>query len=175
MTKALARKKASAAAKPAEVRREDALFARIVDIIESARGHVVRSVNTAMVQAYWLIGREIVEVEQDGAKRAGYGDDVIERLSQRLVTRLGEGFGARTLRRIRSFYLTYPAGSALPPEFGGPSKRTQALSKSRSRQIRTEALSKSPVPVVFPPSLGWSHYLALLKVRALRLATGDEA
>lgn len=58
------RKKAVAVTKLASASREDALFARVVDIIEAARGHVTRSVDTAMVQAYWLIGREIVEAER---------------------------------------------------------------------------------------------------------------
>ncbi|MBI4509685.1 MAG: DUF1016 domain-containing protein [Deltaproteobacteria bacterium] len=131
-----------------------------------ARGHVARSVNTAMVQAYWLIGREIVEVEQHGEKRAGYGDEVIDRLARRLAERLGQGFGARTLRRIRQFYITYPEGSALPPELGGPSKRTAVVSKSKTGRIRTAALTKSSqlAPAAFPPHLGWTHYLVLLRV-----------
>ena len=49
-------------------RREDELFKRVAEIIETARGHVARTVNSAMVHAYWLIGREIVEVEQQGKK-----------------------------------------------------------------------------------------------------------
>ena len=145
---------------------EEALFARVVGIVEGMRGRVTRSVNTAMVHAYWLIGHEIVEVEQQGATRAGYGDEVIERLATRLAGRVGHGFGARTLRRIRQFYLTYPAGSAVPPELGGPEKRSAALSKSKGVRIRTAALSKSASEVVnrFPKHLGWSHYLALLRV-----------
>jgi predicted nuclease of restriction endonuclease-like (RecB) superfamily len=159
------RKKTVAVTKPASARHEDALFARVVDIIEAARGHVARSVNTATVQAYWLIGREIVVVEQHGEKRAGYGDEVIERLAKRLAASVGHGFGARTLRRIRQFYVTYPEGSALPPELGGPAKRTAALSKSKPEKIRTAALTKSAgVPAPFPPHLGWTHYLVLLRV-----------
>ena len=59
-----------------------ALFGRIVDILEEARSHVARTVNSAMVVAYWLIGREIVEEEQKGQKRADYGKAVIEDLYQ---------------------------------------------------------------------------------------------
>lgn len=159
------RKKAGALGRSTSSSHEDALFTRVVDIIEAARGHVTRSVNTAMVQAYWLIGREIVEVEQHGEKRAGYGDEVIERLAQRLSGSVGQGFGARTLRRIRQFYVTYPNGSALPPELGGPAKRTAALSKSKREEIRSAALSKSSAgPAPFPPHLGWTHYLILLRV-----------
>ena len=51
----------------------DALFERIVAILEEARGNLVRVVNTQMVTAYWLIGREIVEEIQGGEDRAQYG------------------------------------------------------------------------------------------------------
>ena len=65
-------------------RREEELFKRVAEIIEAARGHVARTVNSAMVHACWLIGREIVEVEQHGRKRAGYGEELINRLAERL-------------------------------------------------------------------------------------------
>lgn len=145
---------------------EQALFARVVDIIHASRQHVARSVNTAMVQAYWLIGRDIVELEQQGKARAGYGDELITRLAKHLRGEVGKGFGARTLRRIRLFYLTYPEGSALLPELGSSEIRTALLSKSERGKDRTVPLSKSPeAPAVrFPPTLSWTHYLILLKV-----------
>lgn len=49
------------------------LFERIVEILENARAGVVRSINSAMVRAYWNIGRELVEYVQDGNQRAEYG------------------------------------------------------------------------------------------------------
>ena len=55
---------------------EDGLFKRVAEIIEAARGNVARTVNSAMVHAYWLIGREIVEIEQHGKERAGYGEEL---------------------------------------------------------------------------------------------------
>jgi hypothetical protein len=87
-----------------------------------------------MVHAYWLIGREIVEVEQHGKKRAGYGEQVIQRLAERLAAQFGAGYSIRNLRRIRQFYLTYPGGSVVPTELGGPEKRPAALAESRVRQ-----------------------------------------
>lgn len=164
----------------AETSHEDALFARVVDIIEAARGHVMRSVNTAMVQAYWLIGREIVEVEQRGEKRAGYGARVIEGLAKRLAGRVGKGFSVPNLRNMRQFYLTYPEGSALPGALSGAANRTDkrsalpsvSASKIRSavpgesrRGIRTTALTETGgMPAPFPPHLGWTHYLILMRV-----------
>jgi hypothetical protein len=72
--------------------RELELFKRVAEIIESARGRVARSVNSAMVQAYWLIGREIVEIEQQGKKRAGYGDRIIQGLAAKLTAEFGSGY-----------------------------------------------------------------------------------
>ena len=67
------------------VLKPDRLFERIVSILDQTRGNVVRSVNTNMVLAYWLIKREIVEEIQRGKKRAEYGKQLIENLSQRLT------------------------------------------------------------------------------------------
>ena len=50
------------------------VYERIRQILESARTNVARSVNTTQVVANWLIGREIVEEEQKGQKRARYGE-----------------------------------------------------------------------------------------------------
>ena len=67
-----------------------------------------------MVQAYWLIGREIVEVEQGGEARAEYGEAVVKRLSVRLTERYGRGYSYPSVKRMKQFYLTYRQGSALP-------------------------------------------------------------
>lgn len=143
---------------------EDALFARVVEIIEAARGHVARSVNTAMVQAYWLIGREIVEVEQHGERRAGYGERLLEGLAQRLAARVGKGFSVPNLRNMRQFYLTYRKGSALPDVLAGASNRSAAPGELASSRIRSAVPSESRGPALFPPYLGWTHYLLLMRV-----------
>ncbi|MCU0661670.1 MAG: DUF1016 N-terminal domain-containing protein [Myxococcota bacterium] len=147
-------------------KREEDLFRRVADIIESARGHVARTVNSAMVHAYWLIGREIVEVEQQGKTRAGYGDQLMEQLALRLSEQFGRGFGVATLRRVRQFYLTFPRGSALPPELGGPDKRSAALIDSQPRRIRSAVLIESGrvAQPLFPSHVSWAHYLILIRV-----------
>jgi len=83
---------------------EDKLYERVADILESARAQVARTVNTSMVDAYWRVGREIVEVEQHGHARASYGEEVIARLAKRLTRRFGKGFSAQNLRRMRQFF-----------------------------------------------------------------------
>jgi predicted nuclease of restriction endonuclease-like (RecB) superfamily len=147
-------------------RREEQLYKRVVAILEEARGQVVRTVNTAMVHAYWLIGRAIVEVEQHGQERAEYGERLVDRLAARLIKRFGTGFGVATLRRVRNFYLTFPNGSAIPDELGERRKRSTLLIKSAASKIRSTVLIKSRkrAGALFPPLLGWSHYLALMRI-----------
>ncbi len=65
-----------------------------------------------MVQAYWHVGKLIVEA-QGGAERAGYGDDLIKSLSFRLTKEFGKGFDSSNLRNMRTFYLTFPNCDAL--------------------------------------------------------------
>ena len=76
------------------------LFDRVATILEQARANVVRSVNSEMVIAYWL-----VEEEQRGEKRAEYGKRLIADRSQRLVERYGKGSSVAHLKNIRQFYL----------------------------------------------------------------------
>ncbi len=133
-------------------REEDALDQRAAQIIEGAREHVSRSVNTAMVHAYWLIGREIVGVEQAGKERAEYGEQVVKRLAVRLAKRFGRGFSYPSVKRIKQFYLTFPEGSAIPKD-AEEAKGSALLSLS----------SEASLPR-FPPLLGWTHYLILMRV-----------
>ena len=84
------------------------LYGRIHAILTAARTNVVRTVNTEMVRAYWLIGREIVEEEQAGQARAAYGGDVVTQISSRLQSAFGKGFTTTNIKYMRLFYLAYP-------------------------------------------------------------------
>ena len=75
-----------------------------------------RAVNLTMVQAYWSIGRRIVEEEQQGSRRAGYGASLLMELAIHLTKEFGKGFEERELRRIRQFYHAFPIRDALRPE-----------------------------------------------------------
>ena len=88
-------------------KKPEALFGRVVSILDQARGNVVRAVNTNMVLAYWLIGREIVQELQGGEARAEYGKKVVEELSARLTERYGKGFSSKVLWSFRQFHLVY--------------------------------------------------------------------
>lgn len=82
--------------------------ADVKNILEQARGKVRSAVNATMVEAYWLIGRRIVEEEQHGQHKAKYGARLLENLSMALATDFGRGFSYANLRNFRQFYLTYP-------------------------------------------------------------------
>lgn len=77
----------------------------IVELLESARRAAARSVNALMTASYWEIGRRIVDSEQGGAERAGYGDALLKRLPTDLTARFGRGFSERNLEQMRLFYV----------------------------------------------------------------------
>jgi predicted nuclease of restriction endonuclease-like (RecB) superfamily len=84
------------------------LYQGIRDILLSARTQVRQTVNTAMVQTYWQIGRLIVEDEQGGGRRAEYGKRVLTELAKRLSAEFGKGFSAQSLWNFRQFFLEFP-------------------------------------------------------------------
>ena len=92
------------------------LYGAIRQVLETARQSAYKAVNFAMVQAYWQIGRLIVEDEQNGENRAEYGKKVLDGLAERLTADFGKGFDARELRRMRQFYLLFSKWDAVRPE-----------------------------------------------------------
>ncbi len=88
-------------------------YKAVKEILESARRNAYRAVNFTMVQAYWNIGKLIVEEEQRGRARAGYGEYLLKDLSQRLTKDFGKGFDYSNIKNMRQFYLIFPIGDAL--------------------------------------------------------------
>ncbi|MCK5119778.1 MAG: DUF1016 family protein [Candidatus Latescibacteria bacterium] len=91
-------------------------YQSVKKILNDARDNAYRAVNFAMVEAYWHIGRLIVEEEQKGGKRADYGKSLINELSARLTEEFGKGFSPQSLWNIRLFYINFPILSALRRE-----------------------------------------------------------
>lgn len=92
------------------------LYNKVRTVLKKARSSAQNAVNAAIVQAYWQIGRLIVEDEQGGEGRAEYGKGVLKELSRRLTIEFGKGYSIQTLRNIRQFYTTFPKRSALRSE-----------------------------------------------------------
>ncbi len=133
------------------------LYNRIVEILNSARAGVVRSVNNHIVIAYWLIGKEIVEVLQQGEDKAEYGKNLIEEVSQKLSQEYGKGFSSTNLKYFRLFYQTY---SDRKPEI-----RHSASDESHDvLDDMIKSLTKKGALKSFSPSLSWTHYRVLSKI-----------
>src|SRR6266513_4352566 len=87
------------------------LIGGIAELLETSRRTAARAVNALMTATYWEIGRRIVEFEQQGEERAGYGEQLLAQLSADLTSKFERGFGVDNLQRVRSFFLIYPLES----------------------------------------------------------------
>lgn len=115
----------------------DSLFNKVSSLIEQGRMRVAAAMNVAEVYTKYQIGRYIVEEEQSGNKRAEYGKQVLEGLSERLTARYGDGWSYSNLRQVRQFFLVY--GN----------------------------LTISDCQISNPPdfTLSWTHYLVLMRIK----------
>ena len=131
----------------------------IVELLDAARRAAARSVNALMTASYWEIGRRIVEAEQKGKRRAGYGEQLMERLSADLTTRFGRGFSPDNLENMRRFFVAYPL-SAISETLSRKSGDGLPIENSEtvSRKFDLSKLAQ-----VF--TLPWSAYVRLLSVR----------
>lgn len=138
----------------------DNLYNKIAGLLQMAKQSVVRTVNHTMVYTYFDIGRMIVEEEQQGKERAGYGKQLIKNLSNRLQKEFGKGFSERNLEQMRQFYLVY----SIPQTVSAESQiaKSETLSRKSDERIIQQTLSaRSQIPVF---KLGWSHYLILMRM-----------
>ena len=87
---------------------ENIFVVEIKNILAQARQKAYSAVNTAMVEAYWQMGKRIVEQEQHGEQKAAYGEALLKNLSIALTQEFGKGFSYANLRNFRQFYITYP-------------------------------------------------------------------
>ena len=131
----------------------------IVELLGAARQAAARSVNALMTASYWEIGRRIVEAEQQGKRRAGYGEQLMERLSTDLTAQFGRGFGVNNLENMRRFFLAYPV-SEISQTLSG--KLDNELPDEKSQTVSGK-LSLAELAQVF--TLPWSAYVRLLVVK----------
>lgn len=110
----------------------------IQQIVRNARQKAYQAINVAMVQAYWLIGKRIVEEDQQGEARATYGKELLKNISLQLQNEFGKGFSVDNLENMRRFYVSYP------------------ISETVSRKLQTPDFQ-----------LSWSHYLMLMGIKDL--------
>ena len=72
-------------------------------------GKVIREkqANKELTEAYWNIGKLIVDA-QDGKEKAKYGDELLKEWSKKLSLKYGKGYNLTNLKRFRQFFLTFP-------------------------------------------------------------------
>ena len=126
-------------------------------IVSAARDASYRMANLMQVAQNWLIGRRIVEQEQQGKIRAEYGKHVVELASQVLTKEFGQGFSETQIKSFRKFYLTFSdlqIQQTVPAEF-----------RSRLASIRQTMPAESVTDgIAMPVQLSWSHYERLIRV-----------
>ena len=134
---------------PSTTKKYTALLNNIGTTVQKARENAVKAINTELVNAYWHIGKYIVEFEQGGKQRAAYGAELLVKLSSDLKLKYGKGFSRSSLQLMRLFYIRYPKFD------------TTTL----KRPIRQTVSGKSQIyQTVSGISLSWSHYAELLTV-----------
>lgn len=146
----------------------DQFYSTIKTILINARQKVYRSINFTMVTTYWNIGRIIVEEEQRGKDKAGYGVYLLKYLSEKLTQDFGKGFSRKNLENIRLFYLTYKnqqvtISQTLSTKLG----KNRSIGQTVSGQLGldksiSETLSRKLKENPF--KLSWSHYVFLIRL-----------
>lgn len=122
---------------------EQQFYEQIKRILFEARNKAYQTANFAMVEAYWNIGKSIVE-QQDGEERAEYGARLIAELSKQMTADFGKGFTAANLKNMRQFYLTFPKGYALRSELSWTHYRLlMRVENKNAREFYTEEAIKS--------------------------------
>lgn len=143
------------------------LYATVRTIIAKARASVYVAANAAMVEAYWNVGREIVE-KQGGKSKAKYGDGLIKSLSVRLTAEFGAGFTVSNLFNMRQFYLTFPKFHTVCRELSWSHYRIlMRIENADARQYYLEECVKSGWSVrILERQIASLYYERLLRNKA---------
>lgn len=133
---------------------EKVFVSDLKSIAGETRRQAYRAADRMLVVRNWLIGWRIVEQEQKGKERAGYGKRVLELASQSLTEEYGKGFGLTSVKNMRSFYI----------KFRNLQIRQALLDEFNITQlpIRQPLPDESVIP--FYPNVSWLHYERLMRV-----------
>jgi hypothetical protein len=96
---------------------QETLSEKIATLIEQSRLYVAQVANTAMVQTYYKIGEMLVEELQNGATRAEYGVQLLQKVGRLLTKQFGKGFSETNLKQMRDFYTAYSIRQTVSDEW----------------------------------------------------------
>ena len=128
----------------------------IAALIEQGRKTAARYINTTLFVTYWMVGRRIVEFEQKGEHRAGYGQGLLKKIAKDLAPQFGRGFVERNLEYMRQFYIVYPEKSN--------TLCSDSMGKGNNKANTT--CSQLPLQSCNMQEfiLSWSHYRLLMRL-----------
>lgn len=134
------------------------LFDKSKQLIDSARSNMGQMANVITVLTNFLLGRYIVEQEQQGAERAKYGAKVLDSLSSYLTEEYGRGFSRSNVAGMRQFYMAYKDRENEIIQ-SGIGQFDQAFGIVQSGIGQLEATYKKN-----PFKLSWTHYQILMRI-----------
>ena len=139
------------------------LIAEVRQLIQSARRGASSVIDTFQVMTNFEIGRRIVEHEQKGEKRAGYGQEMLKALSARLTEEFGRGFSVTNLQLMRKFFIENKNRIQQQPavKLASSDISQTPFAISASVQIQQQPAAKSRSPF----TLSWTHYVELLPIK----------
>lgn len=153
---------------------QNILIEQVKAIISNARSLTIKSVNTLHVVSNFLIGFRIVEFEQEGKEKAGYGKKLLKDLSKELTLEFGKGYSVSNLENIRRFYLAYSdriieksqtvSGKLISNIKDPKSETLSGIFKDNNDSEFLEILKD--ISLSF--SLSWSHYVFLINIKDLK-------
>ena len=140
------------------------LLGNLAELIRQARQQAIRAVDVLQVQTCWEIGRYIVEFEQGGEARAGYGKQLLPTLAEALTAEFGKGFDTTNLRHMRGFFLAFPIRDALRRELSWTHYRTLLKEDSDSARqwYMNEAATQNWSTRALERQIGTLYYERLL-------------
>ncbi len=140
------------------------LLGNLAELIRQARQQAIRAVDVLQVQTCWEIGRYIVEFEQGGEARAGYGKQLLPTLAEALTAEFGKGFDTTNLRHMRGFFLAFPIRDALRRELSWTHYRTllKVDSDSARQWYMNEAATQNWSTRALERQIGTLYYERLL-------------
>lgn len=152
----MAQKRGSKAGKP-----KKELLLKLKELIENARSSVVRQIDHTMTLTYFLVGRYIVEDEQQGKERAEYAAETLKLISRELSKDYGKGFSERNLQIMRRFYLIYQ--TRFDREVISQTASAE-LEKAKDKRADYPILQTLSAKSAKPFLLSWSHYQLLCRI-----------
>lgn len=154
------------------------LLSNIRSLIDAARKSVARQVDSTMTFTYFLVGRYIVEDEQQGEERAGYAQETLKFLSEELAKEFGRGFSVDNLQNMRTFYLTYKEQPKVASflQAIGIYEKSSRISDPSANDKELNPIYEKPSRIFTPLSaasgfqnnpfrLSWSHYVMLCRMK----------